>query len=366
VEEFHARFGAALRRRLYPNAALHLKEIAGAIGRSENTVTRWWRGETRVSGADLYRIAQFFGRRGDFGFLNDIFADLQPDAVRVATQHPDRRASDRAGGDVHTWFRDDGVVALASAGHADYVASTLEMPREGGDLVSYSVRMLGWIAVTERADGVVIIRHDGRRVAALAAERVCAWLEDRVERIRYVRRIVHMEGSWIEARHPVVRAAVFAVGKAAFIGRVARRQWQISRLSLGAVSDPRLVALLHVYNTSPDKLVHAAAEMGAFTTSSLFGVNGDEVVSHHAPTAYGFDTAVVEGLNVLSRPDTDYALMVRERILRTKREGPTYHELVGTIDDTNVRYLNLALPESGITGRVLTSTVMLEMERPAA
>lgn len=371
VEEFHARFGAALRRRLYPNAPLHLKEIAGAIGRSENTVTRWWRGETRVSGADLYRIAQFFGRRGDIAFLGDVFGELQAagTAAGAGVQHAftsEGQDRDRASGDVHTWFRADGATAMAPAGHADYIARSLGMPAKAGDLVSYSVRMLGWIATTERADGVIIIRHDGRRVAALAAERVCAWLEDRMERVRYVRRIVHMDGTWIEARHPIARAAAFAIGKIALIARVPRRPWQVKRLSLDAVSDPRLVTLLGVYNTAPDKLVHAAAEMGAFTTSSLFGVNGDDVISHHAPTAYGFETALVEGLNVLARPDTDYALMVRARILRTKREGPTYHELVGTIDDTNVTYLNLALPEPGPSGRVLTSTVMLEIERPAA
>ncbi|MDE2230327.1 MAG: hypothetical protein KGL11_14965, partial [Alphaproteobacteria bacterium] len=69
------------------------------------------------------------------------------------------------------------------------------------------------------------------------------------------------------------------------------------------------------------------------------------------------------GMNVLARADTDYATMVHARILRTRREGPNYNELVGTIDDRHVRYLNLALPEPGPQGRVLTSTVMLELER---
>jgi hypothetical protein len=71
-------------------------------------------------------------------------------------------------------------------------------------------------------------------------------------------------------------------------------------------------------------------------------------------------------MNILSRPDTDYALMVQARILRTRREGPTYHELRGTIDDHHVRYLNLALPEPWPEGRVLTSSVVLELERIAA
>ncbi|MDE2229550.1 MAG: helix-turn-helix transcriptional regulator, partial [Alphaproteobacteria bacterium] len=62
--DFQSNFQEALRRRLFPNAPLHLKQIAGAIGRSENTVARWWRGETRIAGEDLYRIARFLADRG--------------------------------------------------------------------------------------------------------------------------------------------------------------------------------------------------------------------------------------------------------------------------------------------------------------
>ncbi|MGH6968148.1 MAG: helix-turn-helix domain-containing protein [Stellaceae bacterium] len=67
--DFQSNFQEALRRRLFPNAPLHLKQIAGMIGRSENTVARWWRGETRIAGDDLYRIARFFADRGDAGFF---------------------------------------------------------------------------------------------------------------------------------------------------------------------------------------------------------------------------------------------------------------------------------------------------------
>lgn len=61
-------------------------------------------------------------------------------------------------------------------------------------------------------------------------------------------------------------------------------------------------------------------------------------------------------------PDTDYAMMVRARILQAKREGPIYCDLSGTVNDENLHYLNLALPEPGPHGKVLTSTVILERE----
>jgi hypothetical protein len=75
---------------------------------------------------------------------------------------------------------------------------------------------------------------------------------------------------------------------------------------------------------------------------------------------------MVEGLNVLARPDTEYALMLQARVLKARRDGPIYNELCGTIDAFNVRYLNLALPEAGPNGRVVTSSVVLERDLIAA
>src|SRR5579885_1234330 len=125
MADFQARFEEALRRRLYPNAPLHLKEIAGAIGRSENSVTRWWRGETHIRGGDLYRIARFFFRRGDAGFLREVFSDFiatgaSSEAVEArvvalirdalshgafAAHHGKELANDE-----HIWFTADGQV----------------------------------------------------------------------------------------------------------------------------------------------------------------------------------------------------------------------------------------------------------------
>jgi transcriptional regulator with XRE-family HTH domain len=379
--DFQARLRDALRRRLYPNAPLHLKEIAGAIGRSENSLTRWWRGETGIRGEDLQRIARFFMRRGDAGFLRDVFGDLiAADAPLAAVEAAvialvrdalsngafAGRGKDPFANDEHFWFTADGSIQSSPTGHVDYVRRTLRIPERAGDLTAYATRVLGWIALTERGDGLVVVRHDGRRVGALAAEQVCGWLEDRADRISHVRRSVHIDGAWVEAHHASARAAVAAIAKVAFIVRLPRRQWRVDQLPLDAIGDPRLGGLLQAYREAPHRIIHAAAGTGAFTTSSVFGIKGDDVVSHHVATGFGFDTTSVEGLNVLSRPDTDYALMVQARILRTRREGPTYYELAGTIDDTYVRYYNLALPEPGPEGRVLTSTVMLELERFAA
>jgi transcriptional regulator with XRE-family HTH domain len=377
ADDFQTRFREALRRRLYPQAGLHLKQVAAAIGRAENTVARWWRGETRILADDLYGLAAFFASRGDRDFLPEIFAELFPAAslsddmtssvlafIRSALASADRGGAGSRESCI--WFTADGELAVAPQGHAGYARSALRLPGVGGDVAAYAMRVLGWIAVTERGDGGISIRHDGRRVAPLAAERICDWLEDRADRCEQLRRSILMDGRSIEAHHVNAHAAAAAIAKLAFIVRVPRRPWTVRPLPLDRVTDPRLGALLQAYYDQPRQLVRVAAAMGAFTTTSLFGVTGNDVVSHCVGTDLGFDPEAVEGLNVLSRPDTEYALMLRARILATRRDGPIYNELCGTIDAYNVRYLNLALPEAGPSGRVLTSSIVLERELIAA
>jgi transcriptional regulator with XRE-family HTH domain len=376
ADHFQKRFQDALRNRLFPNTAVHLKEIAGVIGRSENTVARWWRGETRVNGEDLDRIANFFAKKGDRKFLEELFGQIAPGSrsdsveekalalVRAAFAEVGRRA--QLTNDTHIWFTADGAMEPAEQGHAEYVRRALRMPEGAGDLTAYATRVLGWIGLVERADGVIVVRHDARRVGRLAAERACEWLDDRADRIAQVRRSVHVDGRWIEATHAGAHVAASAIAKVAFITRIVRRPWQLKQLPLASIGDVRLQALLRAHNETPDQLIHAAAEMGAFTTSHVFGVDGENVTSRHVATQFGFDPRTIEGFNVLSRPDTEYALMVQARILRTRREGANYCELTGTIDGNYVRYLNLALPEPGEEGRVLTSTVLLELEPLAA
>ncbi len=376
MKDFQERFSEALRKRLYPNANLHLKEIAVAVGRAENTVARWWRGETRILGEDLASLARFFHRRGDLKFLPELFGEFFPQEVPPSFDEAavlaivravlSGRVEGRTAAEHHSWFTADGRFEAAPAGHAEYVRRALNLTSAAGNLIDYATRVLGWIGVAERSDGSILVRHDGRRISPLAAERACEWLEDRKDMAVRVRRMVHVDGKWIEAEHSGVRAAAFAIGKAAFIVRIRRLPWTVQRLPLDGVADPRQAALLRVAKAAPDRLLHVAAEMGAFTTTSVFRIDGENVISHHVATGFGFDTSVVEGLNVLARPDTDYALMVQARMLRTKREGAEFNELSGTIDDTYVKYRCLTLPEPGSEGRVLSATVMLEKEQRAA
>jgi transcriptional regulator with XRE-family HTH domain len=373
-EDFQSRFQEALRRRIFPNAPVHLKELAGAIGRAENTVTRWWRGETKITAADLSVVAQFFGQRGDPGFLREIFSDLSGSpslgergtvialARAVLAQAGEFASSE---GESDFWFTAGGDVMKLPLDQPDLLRARLKLPARQGDPLSYAVRVLGWVALRECHDGRIFVRHSSRRIAPRAAERVCDWLEHNAARLRHVWRLIETGGQWIESPHPGGKAASAAIAKAAFITRIPRHEWRMKRLPLDSVRQPLLKKLLRVYHQDPAKLVHVAAKIGALTTSSLFGVDGDDVVCHHVGTDLGFDPSV-EGLNVLARPDTEYAVALRARVLQAYWDGPAFYELAGMIDDRYARYLNLTLPNSGAVPRVLTSSVVLEVERLSA
>jgi transcriptional regulator with XRE-family HTH domain len=378
VKGFHPRFAEALRLRLHPNTTLHLKQLAAGIGRSEHTISRWWRGESRPLAEDIDRMAGFFAKRGDHGFLAAVFDESKapPDNIsdarlieffrKLMTDAAKSAAASEGTSDHNLWFCSDGAITPAPLGHAKYAAIVLGMPMSG-DLVRYAVNVLGWIAVTVRSDDVVVIQHDGRRVAPVAAERVCEWLKSRDERTSLVRRMIQMEGRWIDAYHDTPELAAAAMARIAFIVRGPRRRWNVTRLPLTEIKDPLLSELLCIYRRTPDKVIHAAADMGAFTVSGVFSVAGDEVTSHHVPTEFfDLDPWLVEGKNVLSRADTDYAMMVRARIVKAKSEGATFHELSGSVNNFNVHYRSLALAEPGPHGRVLTSTVVIKAERIAA
>lgn len=86
-EEFFARFRDALRRRLAPNTALHLKQLAGAIGRSERGVQLALAGANGVNGATVAACIAFFWSSGDRGFVAEIYG-LPPLGVIAEMRAP--------------------------------------------------------------------------------------------------------------------------------------------------------------------------------------------------------------------------------------------------------------------------------------
>lgn len=70
---FAERFRAALRRRLQPQAMLHVKQLAHAIGKSDRAVQMMLAGDTTAHGATVAACVDFFWRIGDRGFVAEIY-----------------------------------------------------------------------------------------------------------------------------------------------------------------------------------------------------------------------------------------------------------------------------------------------------
>ena len=73
MPDVRARIADALRRRLYPNSGVHLKQLSGALGRSGEAVRQWAAGEAGIKACDLYEVARFLN---DPSLVADIYGDL--------------------------------------------------------------------------------------------------------------------------------------------------------------------------------------------------------------------------------------------------------------------------------------------------
>lgn len=84
-ENFPQLFADTLRRRLYPNSNLHIKQLAYAVRRSEATVYSWLAGNRSPRGEDLMECITFFGA----AFASELLASTGCMVVRL----DDRRAA---------------------------------------------------------------------------------------------------------------------------------------------------------------------------------------------------------------------------------------------------------------------------------
>lgn len=84
--DFAKVFAEALRKRLYPNTALHVSQLAYAIGCSGETLKNAMRGQHSTSSHYVASCIDYFARCGDVGFL----CELYPNAVTPLVQRQKR------------------------------------------------------------------------------------------------------------------------------------------------------------------------------------------------------------------------------------------------------------------------------------
>jgi len=75
-DELRDRLKAALARRLHPRGPWAIKQLAGAIGASPDTVERVFNGQQEALALLLYELARAFRSAGDIGFLREVYGEV--------------------------------------------------------------------------------------------------------------------------------------------------------------------------------------------------------------------------------------------------------------------------------------------------
>jgi transcriptional regulator with XRE-family HTH domain len=356
--EFYERFADAIRRRLAPNTRLHLKQLAGAIKVSDDTLVRWSRGQTRITAEALGTLAEFFRKRGDQSFLAEIYGDLVPPVrpdltqLRAAIHDATRQlaAAEAMPSDVCYWVTDDGAMHHAPAGHREFARRILGFPAHlETDYAIYAIRTLGWVAVTMRANQTsAVIRYARDSIDPLAATRLCEFLYSESKRsLESAHRFVDIDRHWVAAARSDPATAADALAQAARIASSGAR-WDVTRHPIESATLPIFDELLKAY-TNAEPLWAAALRLGISTSCSILRVEDGNVTPLMVGPGLGIRSAQRVGKNVMEWANTGYAKVVRDRSIAA-RQQPVYHHNDIPIDGMRCRYQTLALPDGEPNG----------------
>jgi transcriptional regulator with XRE-family HTH domain len=370
--EFYERFADAIRRRLAPNTGLHLKQLAGAINVSDDTLVRWSRGQTRITAEALGNLAEFFRKRGDKSFLAEIYGDLVPPIgpdltqLRAIIQEASRQlsAAEAMPSDVCYWVTDDGAMHHAPAGHREFARRILRFPAHlDSDYSIYAMRTLGWIALTMRSNETsAVIRYARDSIDPLAAARLCEYLLSQSKRgLESAHRFVDIDRHWVAAARTDAVTAADALAQAARIA-TSGAKWDVTRHSLEAARRPIFEELLKSYNNA-EPLWAAALRLGISASCSVLRVEEGNVTSLMVGPGLGLRPEKRVGRNVMEWANTGYAKVVRDRSIAA-RQQPVYQHNDVPIDGMRCRYETLALPdgEAGGPGTVFIASHIISKE----
>lgn len=353
MNEPRDRIASALRRRLYPNSAVHLKQLADAVGRSGEAVRQWAAGEASIKASDLYEVARFLN---DPTLIAEIFGEvgLADDAAALARHG--RRC---------VWFTHRGAHD-APAGHAEFARRFLALPATvSGDAATYALRNCGWAAVEMHQDRRAVLAYDDRGIIPSVAGLARDWLLARAPIIACVHRRVLVGHRWIEAGQRDAEVSAAAVWRAAEIARSPHRvPWRVERLALDAV--PEFVPLMRAYGEAPARFVEAAAAMGELPKCSLLRVSdGGTVESLSIGSAVDLPRRELVGGNILARPDSAYAAVLHHQMLDAT-DGPSVHWLRGSILGAPRSYIRAAFYAGPETGLIVTRSIVRPSEEALA
>lgn len=365
MTSFTSRLAEAIRKRTYPNTALHLPQLAGAIGSDGRSLTRWIRGESKPFAEAVDELGKFFGNRGDKSFLQEVygieeaapdFSSLRHELHQVLSRLP---AEDAPVASTCIWITDDGLTLPAPVGHADLIRRRTNLSLHvKGDLRASHCRNRGWVALEHTAQGQVTIWHHSAAISPKAISAAQDWLSRHGEDIRSVTREIEVDGTLGTVTHPDAQSAIEALERLLAPSRRITTPLQINRCNLGELPK-ELGDIVRAFTESPDTVIPTAYDLGLMRRASILTVRGSEVRSEFMGPGIGFCRKEIVGKNVLARTDAIYGTFIHARIKKTHDgDEPTYAYVTGEAYGRPLNYWSLATPAGN--GQVLTISRELE------
>lgn len=334
-------------RRQWPQHAC--KQIQGLLDVSEATANRILAGD--VSADSMHVLETHFG--------SELLKFSVPGVWAGAPAGP-----------MAFWITEKGVQA-APAGADSYIKGLLGNLPGNIEFDAYAMRNWGWLLalVTESA---IIVRCCEGAVDEVAVRHAQSWLLTQESQVIDIE--CERASLWIRQRHETAKLAVQALDRYAALAEAKEivlqrleRQWSVERKALADVIDPDLrqvIQRIGETNGEADQLLKAVAS--TMSTTAVFSVDGDNVVSLFAGPGLGIDAPAVMGKNVLSRPDRQYGQLVHAHVLQATRErAGTFHDLSIAIDGNPAKYQRYAFASKpDIAGRRLVTTSVKVIVNP--
>jgi hypothetical protein len=303
--DIRSRVSNALRRRLAPNTGVHVKQLAGSIDRSGETVRLWLAGAADIKAVDLAAIAESLR---DPSIIDEIFGTT---------------AQLRPLGERSWWFLDDGTSHDSAASDGGLPPHHSRLSAYQGDVSFplYMMRDCGAMELKVR-DALVHLRYHAKGIARAAAEATRNWLIAHAHRISDISRSVFIDTEWIKAAN----LPVASVAHELTITTSLSLPWRKERKVLDLLP-PRLGKVLHAWRNAPGDVLNAAGSVGLGNRASMYTADeAGNVVCGWLGPALNMPRDCV-GRNVLGWSDPAFGVEMRHTILEAREESATYTEL---------------------------------------
>ncbi len=316
---------AALAKHAGRGKSRSLKEIANALGVTDDTLRNYRTGETMIPAEKLLALSDMLGQT----FLAEVLGVRRERLL---------------------WFDDLGGVREV----ADLQASAREfqgLPQNvRGDHEAALRRNDGWVSMKLNG-GLALLRYHGHGLAAAAAARVAGYLTSEAAVVAASRTIdiEEIDGSsrTVEVSRELPEDAAMAIELAASITHLPPSPpWVVNRISLETVQHPQAQQLLRIAATTPaENIIQAACREKLLPWCSMMRVDSGIIYASRIGEQIRLSPEVkVALLGPLRRgPDLPYREMLERCVLGTLDEGEaTYREIRGVLFGRESHYLQTA------------------------